>query len=290
MDAASKIAAQPVVAQLSYLDDSEAHPAYRVYPPSSGRTWPRPLQTPYPTRVWDARDPEEPLHLDRQGLVMREHVAQLGDPLDPEHVKADYFPQIEALVKEVAGAIHVLAFDHNVRSVERAKRGEPGVRQPVNGAHNDYTAESGPKRVRELLEQNGLGHLLGYRSALINVWRPLHGPILDFPLSVCDARSVTPAELIDTAIEHYMEDDLSKPAHCGHIYSLRHSPTHRWYYVSRMQRNEVLIFKGYDSAHGDTARFVPHTGFQHPDCPAEFVPRESIEVRTVVVYPQAAEA
>jgi len=32
------------------------------------------------------------------------------------------------------------------------------------------------------------------------------------------------------------------------------------------------------------ARFMPHTGFNNPECPPEFVPRESIEARTLVVF------
>ena len=35
-------------------------------------------------------------------------------------------------------------------------------------------------------------------------------------------------------------------------------------------------------------RFMPHTGFRNPACPSEFVPRESIEARTLVVFDQAA--
>ena len=32
------------------------------------------------------------------------------------------------------------------------------------------------------------------------------------------------------------------------------------------------------------ARFLPHTGFRNPACPPQFVPRESIEARTLVVF------
>jgi hypothetical protein len=29
---------------------------------------------------------------------------------------------------------------------------------------------------------------------------------------------------------------------------------------------------------------MPHTGFSNPECPPDFVPRESIEARTLVIF------
>ena len=46
---------------------------------------------------------------------------------------------------------------------------------------------------------------------------------------------------------------------------------------------EVLFLKGWDSAPG-RACFTPHTGFKNPGRAEDFIPRESIEVRTLVVY------
>ncbi len=278
--------AHTVVTRLAYLAPHEGRTAYTVYPPSSGRKSEVPPTEYRDMRVEDGRTPPEPLSLDVQGFMIARQTKPELDYLDPEAVKKSYFPQAEALVKEHTGALHVLAFDHNIRSVERAARGEPGVRAPVDGVHGDYTVQSGPRRIRELLEANGLAHLLTHRAALINVWRPLRGPVQDVPLGVCDARSVAPADLVDTAIDHYLEDNLESPHLSGQIYSVRHNPQHRWFYVSDMQPHETLLLKGYDTRNGDTARFTPHTGFANPACPPRFLPRESIEVRTVAIYPE----
>ena len=51
-----------------------------------------------------------------------------------------------------------------------------------------------------------------------------------------------------------------------------------------MKPDEVLLLKCYDSRKDGRARFMPHTGFKNPGCPREFVPRESIEARTLVVF------
>jgi hypothetical protein len=51
-----------------------------------------------------------------------------------------------------------------------------------------------------------------------------------------------------------------------------------------MQPEEMLLLKCFDTADDGTARFTGHTGFENPTCPPDFLPRESIEARTVVVY------
>ena len=47
--------------------------------------------------------------------------------------------------------------------------------------------------------------------------------------------------------------------------------------------DEVLVFKCWASASDGRARYTAHTGFKHPTAPPSALPRESIEVRTVVV-------
>jgi hypothetical protein len=55
-----------------------------------------------------------------------------------------------------------------------------------------------------------------------------------------------------------------------------------------MRPDEFLLLKGYDSRADGRARFMPHTGFVNPARPSEFVPRESIETRTLVVFDERA--
>lgn len=285
MNTSEAQAVPAVIAPLAYLASSEAAPCITVWPPASGRQPERPAMERYDMRIQDCR----PLALDleKDGFLMHLHVTRFRDFLDEARVKAAYFPEMETLLRQLTGAIAVVIFDHNVRSASGAASGQVGVRAPVDMVHDDYTEASGPQRVKDLLEAHGLAHLRGHRAALINVWRPLHGPVVDLPLAVCAAPSVRTEDFVATPIHHYMEDDLQRPSHSGEIYSLRHNTAHRWYYVSNMQPDEVLIFKGYDTQATGVARYTPHTGFAHPDRPAQFKPRESIEVRALVVYPAA---
>jgi hypothetical protein len=145
----------------------------------------------------------------------------------------------------------------------------------VPRVHIDYTLKSGPQRVRDLLPDEA-ETLLRRRFSVVNVWRPIRGPLEDAPLALCDARSVSPWDLVAS--------DLLYKDRIGETYNVRHNPAHRWFYAPRMSRDEVLLFRCYDSARDGRARFVPHAAFQDPSAPANALPRESIELRMLVFY------
>jgi hypothetical protein len=178
----------------------------------------------------------------------------------------------------------VLAFDHNLRSANDARRTEVGAQPPVDAAHGDYTAESGLHRARQVLDEYRRPDLAGRDSAIVNVWRPITEPVLDKPLAMCEPSTVAAEDFVITRIDHYAIEDLEKPRHSGYIYSLRYNANHRWFYISRMRNTEMLVFKTHDSAEHATVLSTAHTAFSDPNCPDEFVPRESIEVRTAVFY------
>jgi len=50
-----------------------------------------------------------------------------------------------------------------------------------------------------------------------------------------------------------------------------------------MTRDEVLLIKGWDSLDDGRAKFTPHSAFELPDTGQGAPPRESIEVRTLVI-------
>ena len=277
-----------VEGQLSFLAPGEGPVEVRVYPPSSGLATVRPASVRHAVPIHDARPIADRLRLDEHGFELHSRPTAFADFYDEAAVRERYYPEVESVLRAITGALAVIAFDHNVRSAARAARGEVGVRLPVDQAHNDYTDASGPKRKREVLDAAGRSDLADRRVAFVNLWRPIVGPVLDNPRAVCEAGSVAPGDLVATDIHHFGEDDLATPRHSGQIYSVRHNPAHRWFYVSAMRPDEFLLLKGYDSKADGRARFMPHTGFVNPARPSEFVPRESIETRTLVVFDERA--
>ena len=115
----------------------------------------------------------------------------------------------------------------------------------------------------------------GGRVIQVNVWRPISGPVQRAPLALADAASIASQELVIT--------EQRFPDRVGEIYNLAFSPTQRWYWAPEMQRDEVLLIKGWDSGDDGRARFTPHGAFvwqRDADSP----PRESIEARAYLVF------
>jgi hypothetical protein len=273
-----------VEAPLTYLAPGDGPVEVRVYPPASGLATVRPASVRHVMPIRDARPIADRLRLDEQGFELHSRPTTFTDFYDDTAVRERYYPEVEGVMQAIMDALAVVVFDHNVRSAARAARGEVGVRVPVDQVHNDYTEASGPKRKLEILGAAGRPELSDRRVAFVNLWRPIVGPVLDNPLAVCDARSVAPGDLAATEIRHFGDDDLKVPRHTGEIYSVRYNAAHRWFYVSAMRPDEFLLLKCYDSRADGRARFMPHTGFVNPARPSQFVPRESIEARTLVVF------
>ena len=116
-----------------------------------------------------------------------------------------------------------------------------------------------------------------FRSVqIINLWRPIRGPLRDAPLAVCDAQTVSPDDLVPS--------DLIYPHRVGETYGVKYNPAHHWFYVPEMRTDDVLLLKCYDSELDGRARFLPHTAFIDPTTPPDAPPRESIELRTLVFH------
>jgi hypothetical protein len=263
-----------VSAPLNYLVPMAEKPVAYNYPPPDGVPWRTGQYVAQTVPIVDGRQTAEPLSLDEQGFLLTPHETAVRDFYDTREVKERYYPEIEALVKRVTGATRVVVFDTTVRTgvPERVKG---AIKEPARRVHNDYTEKSGPQRVRDLLPDEADG-LLKRRFAVINVWRPITGPLVDQPLALADARSIDPGDLVAT--------DLKYPNRTGEIQSVTYNPKHRWYYFPRMQRDEAVLIKCYDSARDGRARFTAHGAFDDPTTPAGAPPRESIEARTLVFF------
>jgi hypothetical protein len=264
-----------VEAPVNYLEDTSEKPVTYLYDPPAGVPIRSGRTTKHLMKIRNGRLANNELTLDRQGFAFVRHHTQVANFYDPEEVTRVYYPEVEQLLKETTGAVRVQVFDHNVRCRPMAKRGENGAREPVKFAHNDYTLKSGPQRVRDLLPAEADG-LLKHRFSEINVWRPIRGPVEESPLAVCDATSMT--------LEDFVATDLKYRDRTGEVYSLAFNPNHRWFYFPRMERDETLLLKCYDSAEDGRARFTAHTGFEDPTSASDSAPRESIEVRTLVFF------
>lgn len=266
-------AVQSVTATLNYLGPMAEKPRRYVDEPPPGKPRWNGVEDAHLLPITDARPRAGEFTLDRNGFALLHAPSSVRNFYDADEITRLYYPEVEALLRVALGAARVVVFDHNVRNAGRVAEGN---KEPVLRVHNDYTYASAPRRVRDLLGDEA-DELLRHRFAIVNVWRPIRGPVLDSPLALCDAESFTDADLIPT--------DLVYGNRVGEVTSVRYNPTHRWYYFSRMEPDEALLIKCHDSATDGRARLSFHTAFKDPTVPEDAPPRESIEARTLVFFP-----
>lgn len=263
--------------EVVYLAHMAERPYTLAYEPPPGTPRGNLVTETHTVPIHDMRPAANTITLDREGFELRTAPSAMHDFDDEDALRRIYYPEAERLVGEVTGARRVVIFDHTIRrrqwGVEDRAPGTP--RQPVTRIHGDYTEISGPQRVRDLMGDEA-DDLLTRRFAIVNVWRPIRGPLRDAPLAVCHAGTVAPDDLV--------AQDLVYRDRKGEIYALTYNPAHCWFYVPAMQADEALFLKCYDSAHDGRARFMPHTSFQDPTAPADILPRESIELRTLAFF------
>ena len=261
--------------ELNYLGATSGKPRTYTYAPPGGEPERNYDIDAHRVAIRDLRPDEGRASLDREGFTVVRQASSERDFRDEDAILGRYYPESERLLTAATGADRVFIFDHTIRRRVPGQEDRRGARQPVARVHVDQTPRSGEERVRLHLGGEAEALLRG-RVQVINLWRPIRGPVLDRPLAVCDASSVDPADLVAT--------DLVYPDRVGETYSVAYNPAHRWFYLSAMRTDEVLLLKCYDSETDGRARFAPHTAFVDPDVPDDAPPRESIELRALVFH------
>jgi len=275
MDGMAQQRLKGVVAPVNFMLPRAEKPYSYNYNPPPGVAPRNTENVEHSITVHDARAVEAGLSLDREGFVLVHHKTAASDLYDEKIITQIYYPECERLMKEATGAAKVVAFDHIVRNAAKATLPGSGVKMPAGRVHNDYTAWSAPQRVRDLMGDEAT-ELLKHRFAISNVWRPIAGPLLRSPLALCDAASLD--------YDNLVASDLRYPDRTGETYAVTYSPNQRWYYFPKMQPDEAVLIRCYDSARHGAARFSAHGAFDDPQTPADAPPRESIEVRTLVFF------
>ena len=272
----------PITARVEYLAERVENPVY--YASSAGRNAAHQIDQTMnrvDIEVGDARERDDDdapreFGMHPSGFDLFEFPTEVDSFLDKNQIESIYEAEVEAFLKSVTGCERVHIFDHTVRASDPGLREIKNIREPAFLVHNDYTASSGFVCLEENLGDDA-ERLAQGRFQIINVWRPLVDPVEDYPLALCDARSLDPADLIDTI--------RKAPNHVGQIQLAVHGSGQRWYYYPEMRPPEVLMFKTFDSRDGGVHPCSIHSAIQLPQAPTNATPRESVETRAFVFYP-----
>lgn len=249
----------------------------------------------------------ETTSLHGNGFQLVRHRSRVTDWDDDDQLNSVYFAEICSVVKEVTGATHTFSSNHLRRQSEPPVGGNGPLarlmsesRGPVSDVHNDFTESYGEGIIRTV-ESGGVPHTQTFgitdailkagvsaqqlresRMLVVNTWRAVTAePVQRCPLAVADRNTIPRASLRSILIG---KTPSGQPRGGIDIYNASYDPQHQWYYYPAMTRDEVLMWKGYDSAEVP-ARPNLHSAFDDPNTPEHAAERKSIEVRVLCLLP-----
>ena len=273
---AEKQSTDTIHASFNYVVDTGVPPVRYIDWPEMAHKAVPPQYQQHEMAVRNGRPLRHTFDLDRHGFVFVDHHTQVKDFTDEGERKRAYDLEVQALIKQHAGAAEVLVFDHTLRVGDEQMQQSLNARPPVKGVHNDYTEASAPRRLRDIVGDAEAEQRFKKRWAIIQVWRPIRGTVLIDPLGICDGHSIPQKGFIK--VERRYKDRT------GEVYHIAHNPAHAWFYFPQMERHEALVFKVFDSDTTKLSRFTAHSAFDDPGTPADAPPRESIETRTFAFF------
>jgi hypothetical protein len=221
----------------------------------------------HPVDIHDARGLASAPRLDEQGFEL--HRIALADArwTDPAWVRANYAPRAMGLVQALTGAPKVVDF---TRAALIRDTGDASQAPAAQFVHLDQTRDSAAPFVAEAADEAERRRYP--RVRIFNVWRALTPPPQNVPLALCDQRTVDPNDwVVGRTIEPKF---LEGVPYLTSVFN----PQNQWWWVSDLEPDEVIVFKGYDSD-PEAPMGCLHGAFTHPGVGPGAVPRASLELR-----------
>ncbi|KAF2791294.1 hypothetical protein K505DRAFT_249299 [Melanomma pulvis-pyrius CBS 109.77] len=255
--------------------------------------------------VHDVRDRASDFTLDNNGFTYIKQRSSLSikDFDNREMITKTFLQEVEQVLKaNLSGVDQVYIYDWR-----RRRRGSHPLHGkqidfadplsplgPATQVHLDQSPASVVQRVFNYLPEQA-DHLVQGRVRLMNLWRPIGGPVENWPLAVCDGSTLPETSLV--------ECERIRREYVGNTMYLLQTAGIKWYYHSQQSEDDLLIFKTFDSSRDVAANCkytqgltseemltivdCSHGSFQPKDVPSDTKIRQSIEVRALVfTYPE----
>ncbi|KAH7092263.1 hypothetical protein FB567DRAFT_516869 [Paraphoma chrysanthemicola] len=208
---------------------------------------------------------------------------------DEDTIKREYYSELETIAKDLTGASTAHVFNHVIRA--HSSPNQKGIQDaygrwqdiPSGHPHVDYAGD--PSAIAGTLQELNFPAPIAQlfssssRYCFLGAWRPLKMVTKD-PLAVCDSTTV-PDEDYQVRLREFSRTGI-KSAN----YVLSHGAAeqkHEWWYMSEMQPDELVVFKGLDTKRDEPGWRCGHTAFRVEGTEGE-EPRESIEARIVCFW------
>lgn len=233
---------------------------------------------------------------DECGFELVAHTSAVSSWGDDDELAAVHHREMEDLARQLTGCDVALVSNHIKRGPEHAQRHQDLA--PIAFVHSDfaigyddlvrrsYDLPDRPGSARSL-ERNGVTPddvTRASRLVILQFWRNLDPPKMDFPLGFCDARTVTPADARPIPVSDYAGSGVDFEAVA--VLGPAEPGQYHWFAFPELRPDEVVAFRTYDTdlvERGETW-FTPHSAFRDPDVEIGNPARSSIELRAICLY------
>jgi hypothetical protein len=217
--------------------------------------------------------------LDNEGFMVASLPLELEGEADPDRIAAIYKPKLHSYLEELTGARKIVLRDPILRWSRRGERKDRFARAPADYVHGDFSQRVFHGMAREaVMDDPDCDRWLSGRFSVIQTWRVLTPPPQDYPLAMIDRRTVNSEELVH--LRTVIGGPGQEQAYWN--FSLRYQPAHRWYYLSNMTSEDMLVFIGSEST--TEIPGILHSSFDNTANFDNTVPRISCELRAFVYW------
>jgi hypothetical protein len=240
--------------------------------------------------IRDVRSAKESYNLDEHGFAFVKHASAAADDpalaeicntrpmLLPAGAAARYSTEMIECVRQHTGADVVLPQIGGF--IARTSRPATNWTLTVMMVHGDYTSTSANQFLQWTIGAFGIPVPPHRYFAFIQTWRALTPGPQDNSLCMCDGRSVQSEDAVPIDA---VTGPADVPGKCFEFRLCRYDASHSWYYLSNMEADDVVLFKGYDSRYPSAINAM-HSAFNNPLARPDVAPRRSIEARFLAFF------
>jgi len=226
------------------------------------------------------------------GFELQPHQSSVTD-WDSDHaIVEQHYAEIRELAQSLTGCDFALVGSHIKRGPEQLKiHADYG---PISFVHSDFAASYGdlmrqhytadtPESELSLSESGATLEDVKQcgRLMILQFWRNIGEQKMDWPLAFCDARTVAEKDLRAFPVEDYGGGGFN-----FETLGIASSDWHAWFSFPEMNRDEVVVFRTYDSALIGSQKpyWTPHSAFPDPEVTPGHPGRKSIELRATCLF------
>jgi len=242
-----------------------------------------------PSLVRNARNGNFSLDKNSFELIKDQTSLSTNDFYNTQLIEKVYYKEVAESIKNATGASAVQIYHHQVRNPEKNNGSATNVNTSVQGYADRIHLDTDPlgciETFKHFTDVIGIDSLKQGRFVVLNAWRNISNiPVQKNHLAVLDEQSTVKPDDYLTG-DFYGNKNGTDYTVSQYLLNSTNAKQHRWYYYPKMTKDELLLFKMFDSDTSNPGRYCFHTAFSDPEIPSDVPCRQSIEVRAFVYFP-----